>query len=517
VKHFQWGPLERLHAQLARGAPGLTRRRRLIRALPSEFGYLGDLIHPGLARRIQPPPGRRSIIDRLLVLTAASLPAPRKPPPGIAQTLADCHQHIGRMVVESLVPLYAPFWADLPVQLAGISEKAVAWALLLHAMETAGPRAVIRSGIIGAYSSFGYKLAATDPPGDFLALHLLAGRAAAIAYPQAPSSHAQAGHAPSPLKAGGLRSAASLESYRWIGRRRGAHAGWWAEAARVLVEASPLTRLAYADLLCMPVEAAVIPPMLHMGSQCEPWHELWLSHLARTLTAVMLSPAPAYEEWRAAATLADRLEKQVQSGGASPLLRVQLAEAVRRRTILQSAMNNHYCQRLEILAGTLLASRALHLRVADMFTRNIVARSTPRIRRAYAEAADSEERRALRLNLFSASGICFNELWCKLLGDDWKTVIQQLSSTQHAHLQALFDLKLGSDGDDAKVADRIRREQGVSIDYANRLCLRLREFISLPFPQPHHRTLPVSSAVGESLAELINMTAAVAQVSVEEV
>lgn len=173
----------------------------------------------------------------------------------LAECLTRCQTWIGHRNLEWCLPWFHPFRNDLPAELAGVSEKSVAWTLMTFAIAQSGP-AAIRHPEQFRTSMKPFRV---DRNGvclaDALCLHIqlerltaMAGHSSQLSFPNQASGRER-------FRRGGLRSGRFLRNWRSLlmlaeDRNHPSHdkAVTWFSLLESLVAMSPLTQWIYPDL-----------------------------------------------------------------------------------------------------------------------------------------------------------------------------------------------------------------------------------------------------------------------------
>ncbi len=276
-----------------------------------------------------------------------------RPMGGFEGAIWDSCRALGVANLRWIESFFAPFWNYFPAEMSAVSEKGLTWAVVLDQLWHWGPRRFLKqmSSEHGRQFLAGAEFGPGDTAADCLSLHC--GIEDLLSKLTAQYRLAPAGPAcDPPRQSGGFRSRSFLIQYeavrQWGETRRGP---MWLRAVNLLIDASPLTRLIYADLTLRsaaereraardfaPLKpaprtaerggpGAFAPLLVPPGEAARWWHDLWFSHLARSITGALLSPPPAAERrLRAEAVL------KVLSGKASQ-------RAGRHRRIPESLQN----------------------------------------------------------------------------------------------------------------------------------------------------------------------------------
>jgi hypothetical protein len=284
----------------------------------------------------------------------------------LQQLACECHSWVCSQVAAWVTPLFAPMWRELPTEITVVSGKSLAWTMCACALVKDGPTGLRRrSSNLDIMS--GQKLAKGDPLGDFVLLHLLIERL--VAYAGSRLRLEPIGMDES-RRTGGLRTQSFLEFYPALAAPQApGRVDDWRRMIDRLIDHSPVTRLVYADLVTrgQTIEDATLladhdnsdfMPLMIAPQPAVPrfWRNLWLSHLARSLAAAMLS---------------------------EPLVAGREPEQL-------------YCLPLGLLAGLFRnvshtesldlethGVRMLHMRFLDVFIRQIALEAEPEMREVY--------------------------------------------------------------------------------------------------------------------------------------
>jgi hypothetical protein len=281
-------------------------------------GIWRDFVRHRLGVTLSPP--RPSIVRRVLdwTLRLFHLRWPTEKnwtPEELMAFLPECYAWLAHRSVDRAIPFFAPFWHDMPVDLASVSEKAVAWAVVACQVDRVGPSAMPTAGELQ-----GYVLDRTASVADLWSLHLdvedlVVGIGAKLTLPKLPRPRRREEQ----RRPGGLRRKEFLATYAALrlaaGERNHIAARRWLDTLDRFVAASPLTRLVYCDLVT-PGRSSQEPWAIDIDGEgprfiplvrlpAEPsretsprrgWRDLWVAHLAKSMVGAVLSPSPACEQ-----------------------------------------------------------------------------------------------------------------------------------------------------------------------------------------------------------------------------
>ncbi len=535
----RWGPV----AELSRALDALAPAPRRWPAEAEELGGLWGLPGPDWPPAL-PPVRRRpelTVWQRLAASLRDRWPFPPRRPRRLgrrelAALLARCHGWLGGRILARLTPLFAPFWDAVPATAVAVSQKGLAWTLAAFALDRRGPAALERDPQMLPVR---YRLTGEDPLGDFLCLHLhferLVEKACAEVGTELP---ADAGD----RQPGGLRRAGILCAYRALDAADGGRAREWQRAIRWLVAASPLTRLVYFDVLAAdpaadeagpnavepePTASSAFGGLVRLGPERETWHELWISHLGRSLVGGWRSPPPSHERWVDAHLELERRRRaaerwvrrgafwgrQRRVGDHSGFHKAQWHEGqVRGRMRRESLERLVFLARLFVPPpgdgrgeGARQALSLLHLRALDMLVRHLVNRASAEMKSRWRSSGRAQQPSALaRDDLFLEGGVCFEAFVQLMFGCDLDEVRRRGSADPAGHrpgdagyprrlpqlgepLADLLSPLLAENDDGNGSAATAGAAAGVSEQAVRELLRRFVDSgVELPLPPPHH-------------------------------
>jgi len=393
-----WGPFPDLAAMLGRMGPAWARHPARWARMCEQFGGFWGLYAPEiLGRGAIAPPNPAPAVEwslwqgliaffRRLMGRSGPRPAAQSgrdfAPADVAKVLVHCHCWLGQRILEWASPLFVAPWKQSPrqmVALAAVSQKAIAWTLLAWAFDRHGERVLVPlEG--GDLLPPRYRLDDDSLFGDCLSLHIHIERALAkIARP------AEQGEPHSLYRPGGLRKEAFWRTYMAL--RENVYPGLqdWGVGLNRLVAGSPLTQLLYADLFDTAPSRVTIRPLACPTADpvaWDHWHHMWISHLASSLVAVILSPSPFGHKRR-------RLEaenRRLQADHPTPEMRRRQQEVARELEQVMQRIFTHHVSRIRFL-GSLFEDRRriayLHVRTLDMLIRHVFSRSRPMMRQQW--------------------------------------------------------------------------------------------------------------------------------------
>jgi hypothetical protein len=414
-------------------------------------------------------------------------------PDDLAMTLATCHAWLEKRNLRRLMPLVKPLWNETPVEFISVSEKAVVWALISYLIDEYGPESVGYSGIRSFVKR--YALDSDAKQGDYLALHF---NIEDIVESLEVRLNAN-GH----RKPGGLRRYRFLEIYPAlfiVSEKRRA-------VIKMLVDNSPLTQIVYADVIRGFESSIVLDPIINPGKASKinddeipdrkGWHELWLSHLARSLIGVILSPPPTFEEWKDAEDKRQHIELKgkIWKSKKSHIFKIVqypgLAAARDRENKLKQEMENQYIERIGIFARLLRESVFLKLRVLDMLIRHIATISSKAMKEQWEEGDLVYRNR--NMVFLGKDSVCFQSLYEILFGRKWKDGSHRNGDESlQERLRELLEPPLN----DSKTEEKIIEYAGISKDSAQRMMTRYfnekESGVELPFGSFDNRGLAPS-------------------------
>jgi hypothetical protein len=293
----------------------------------------------------------------------------------LTRDLARSHEWLERKNQQYLRPRLGPEVEVVPSRLTSVSDIALAWAVQLY------------EAVEGSRSPYLVPPAGTPRTGDLLALHrMIEGIVCSRAGPFHPRDEE------SPRRLGGLRDPHFLQAYPALVASTQHRDQRLAAIVAAYLPHSPLTLLVYPDLFgIVPTAGSCSALWNGPKNTTEPdtWREsraiaAWISQLARTLVAAILSPTPSWEAWLAAEDHHRRCRAIPTPGlfgtllGQSYRLSQKILRAGSRAAALQSTCRWERLHRLGVLAGILrgpegdVGSRAVHYRTLDMLIRHVV-------------------------------------------------------------------------------------------------------------------------------------------------
>ena len=353
-------------------------------------------------------------------------------PDALAKTLVRCHSWLADMLMRHTARLFMPPCDRPPYELCMVSQKAIAWALIVYVCDTMGP------GMLVSDNNFvilpkQYHLTEQDLVGDHLALHTLIEVLAQRVF-----SGAENVSSTHTFLLGGLRTQAFLESYCGLANDITEEVDPWRNALDKLIRHSPLTQLVYLDILDLPLN-----PQLARGlarprkSETETlWYDVWVSQLARSLIGVLKSLAHAARQRALLDTEISRLEAQLSLDGVKSAswnfgLTSQLKYLTNRRKKLNDCVLPHYLSRIGFWADLFQHNpwaSYLHIRMLDMLVRDIFAGSVGAMRRQWRNFGCGDEGHRAHLCFIrdritphkqKEHGVCYLKFVRQLFHCDW--------------------------------------------------------------------------------------------------
>jgi hypothetical protein len=408
----------------------------------------------------------------------------------LARTLVECYAWLSALATDYLARLYAPFWNDLPAQLACVSWRALDWALLAWELDGDGATTITQHSLPPA-------LGAGALLGDALCLHLhietlVASLPARLAMRPRPN--------PPYRRPGGLRTSQFLSIYSGLSSPdapRGAAA--WLAALNSLIRSSPLTRAVYADLVGFDTPPAGRSSVGEPRPQLWAWladlpvgietdlpstgtlwgNQLWYSHLARSLLGALISQPAAFDALLAAEERLRQLEgrSRGRSEVAQPWPTSASAdlEAIRRQCDeLRHRWAAHIAERLAAVGATLRATQGaagmpyVHLRLLDMLVRHVTTASMHGMLGEWHKVDPAALPRPG--DLFDTGGACFRTLQQLLLGQTLAELVELLDNDHRYMLRSGLQNLLNPAGRPA--AEDLAAQASVPEEWAGYLIAR---------------------------------------------
>jgi len=399
--------------------------------------------------------------------------AAKPQPDELADSLAECHDWLRKQNFRYLSSWFAPFWEEIPIsEFAVVSEKSLAWRLVTEQGTLSNKTALDKK----------YHLDAGATLGDFLNMHIYIEEFIVQA-----QSHLKCELTPKPeyRKPGGLRTASFLNTYPVLIAANSWESKKWREKINILIEKSPITQIVYIDVIEKVFsQQEIIKSFTKLGPEIKSWHDLWLSHLAKSLVGGIFSPPPVFEQYQLAQKRCELLEEQikkeeqiVQSPKLS-YLRFKRQKAKEEFERLHRQMVFQYVDRLEKLENILCDSPYLHLRVLDMLLRHIVSSSIERIQKLRVENKLLPPQ--VRAELLSA---CFQSFESVLFGNhEWVDFLnnqEEQSEKLRENLRFFLQPSIPENP-----VNNLTRQMAVPADSIRRLLTRFRDNeVRVPFRQ----------------------------------
>jgi hypothetical protein len=446
-----------------------------------------------------------------------------------AVTLARSHQWISERILRYIFPLFSPFWKDIPLQAVTTSERSLVWTLAVYASDTYGPdlvlqaaRSKVKRGEKNPLSfnlllNQKYVLTPDAAPGDFLNLHicieiLVASLKERLNLTPLPASGKR--------KLGGLRTRQFLDIYSALanpdlsGGQSHRIVGKWPKVIRMLIASSPLTQVVYADVI-----ETVSPQTCYVSltgfKTEETWHELWISHLAKSMIGFILSPPPCFEKWQDAEERCQQVEAEARQWASRRGYPVNsreiesypgLREARELCRKLYAEKVRQHAARIAHLAHIFQAnSKYLRLRVLDMLVRYIAASSAQDMQKQWREKSRKDPILRARNFLLTEECVYFDSFMEILFGQlqqdsNWENVFGLLDREQVDNLSGsirdMIDFPIQRDifQNDREFEDQVEQiagEAGVRNQSVRQLIRRFADReswgIMLPFKYPNHQ------------------------------
>jgi hypothetical protein len=385
----------------------------------------------------------------------------------LRRLLPACHSWLAIENVRYLASWFAPDAVFLPdTSLLSTSDLGLVWSLASWAGFKYGPAAILSEKEM--LQKFAPKESASA--GDLLTIHR---NIEALAVHWLNNSKKHPASETIQSRGGGLRRESILLALKSLSTNH--H-----EALEFLITHSPLTWMAYLDVISQVPPADLFKSLKETLPSYEAKSMRWLALLADTLFGALLSPNPAWGDWQRAA---EELKRSAHWGWLRTLF--QLKRLQDKCSRLRKQTHDHFLARMEAWQG-LSTCLELHVMTLDRMVRTAGVRGVHAMREEWKKVKQEDANAWAAVELFRRESAYNKDLSRLLLGASLDEIINILSPDELRRLMEIL-------------------ENMLNIQVPEKPSLPIGRFLSedeglrLPFRPPNHRGPSAAAIISDLL------------------